>query len=33
LGDSLQRITHWGIAGKFARIVSCLIYGGLQEAM
>jgi len=33
LGGSLSRIGYWGIAAKFARIVACLIYGGLQEGL
>ncbi|KFZ01298.1 hypothetical protein V500_00813 [Pseudogymnoascus sp. VKM F-4518 (FW-2643)] len=33
IGDSLQRMSHWGIAGAFAKIVARLIYGGPEEAI
>jgi hypothetical protein len=32
IGESLQRISHWGIAREFARIVACLIYNDEHEA-
>lgn len=32
IGESLQRISHWGIASEFARIVSHLIYNDEHEA-
>lgn len=33
IGDSLQRMSHWGVAGSFANIVSRLIYGGPEETI
>jgi hypothetical protein len=33
IGESLQRISHWGIAGEFARIVARLIYNDENEGV